>query len=192
MKACLKRLLIVTCVIAWVLTAAVPAFADHLELEASVPGSVQAGEIIEVRVVVRSTDTLDRVPGAAVAAYRNASIVGVEGQVEIANATTDALGVAILRWQERGAATDTIILAYATHEDEVLESNPVTIVAVGSGPQIVRSTSGVQIPGLGAWVLIGLLVTIWGIIQFALVGPVQVARAGSGKAAGAEAEEEPG
>lgn len=159
-----------------VLAVVPPVGADHLEAETTAPDTIRVGDVIEMRVVVRSADTKERVPGATVIAEREASIVGFSGRVEVARATTNELGVATLRWRERTGTTNTIVVAYAAVGETELESLPLSVVTVGSDDQIVRSTSGVRIPGLGAWVLIALLVGVWGVIQFAMVGPVHVAR----------------
>jgi hypothetical protein len=153
-----------------------PAVADHLEAETTAPDTIRVGDVIEMRVVVRSADTKERVPGATVIAEREASIAGFTGRVEVARATTNELGVATLRWRERTGTTNTIVVAYAGEGETELESLPLSVVTVGSDDQIVRSTSGVRIPGFGAWVLIAILVGVWAIIQFAMVGPVHVAR----------------
>lgn len=160
-----------------ILLAAIPPVgADHLEAETTAPDTIRVGDVIEMRVVVRSADTKERIPGATVVAEREASIVGFTGRVEVARATTNELGVATLRWRERTGTTNTIVVAYAGVGETELESLPLSVVTVGSDDQIVRSTSGVRIPGFGAWVLIAILVGVWAIIQFAMVGPVHVAR----------------
>ncbi len=152
------------------------ALADHLDVETSLPDTVKAGEIVEIRVTVTSAATGQRVPGATVIADREASILGFSGRVEIARATANDSGEAILRWRERSGTTSTIVVAYSEAGETDLESLPISIITVGEGPQIVRSTAGIQIPGLGAWVIVGLLVGVWAIIQFSMVGPVQIAR----------------
>ena len=63
-----------------------------------------------------------------------------------------------------------------------MEPTAVKVITVGSGEQLYQSSSGVQIPGFGAWVLVGLVVGIWAIIQFALLGPVEVARIAASEA----------
>lgn len=158
-----------------VLGVAPAASADHLDIDTSAPDSVRAGDTVELRVVVKSSEGGDRVPGATVIAYREAAIVGVSGRVELARAVSNDQGIATLVWQARGGTSESVIVAYATQEDLVLESQPLAVVTVGAGPQLVRSRAGVSIPGFGAWMLIALLVAIWGTIQFAMYGPVRIA-----------------
>ena len=157
------------------LWSAAPAAADHIELQADEPSSVGAGEIVEIDVVLRNAETLERVEGATVIASREATIVGVTGTVELASAVTDELGRATLRWQQRAGTDYVALVAYSVSGDAELESEPIPVVVVGPERQVVRSEAGVQIPGFGAWVLIGVIVSVWGIIQFALVGPMLVA-----------------
>lgn len=155
-----------------------PVLADHLHIEATFPESVQSGDIVDVRVLVSSADTDQPVPGAIVSASRDTSFLGVSDRIDIASTTTDERGVAHLRWQIRSGASELIVLAYSQAGEEVVESEPLSFVTVTPGPQLVRSSAGVRIPGFGAWVLVILLVGIWATIQFALLGPVAVARAG--------------
>lgn len=173
----MRRWLVTAALAAGIIVGLAPSVgADHLEAETSAPDTLRVGDVIEMRVVVRSATTKERIPGATVIAEREASIVGFSGRVEVARATTNDLGVATLRWVERSGTTNTIVVAYAGEGETELESLPVSVVTIGSDDQIVRSTSGVRIPGFGAWVLIAVLVGVWAIIQFAMVGPVQVAR----------------
>lgn len=159
-----------------VLVIAAPVRADHLEVSTSETPTVEPGDFAEVAVVVRSADTQEPVPGATVAIVMDSEIVGVQGSVEIARATTDDQGNATLRWQVRTGTTDGVVIAYAEVGAVAIESQPLPIVTVGSGSQVVGPDAGVQIFGLGAWVLIGILVLVWALIQFAMLGPVRVAR----------------
>lgn len=153
-----------------------PAVAEHIEIETRQPDSVEVGEVIHIQAVVRSAETARRIAGATVVALRDASIAGVSGQVEVARAVSDENGIASLSWQVRGGSIETVLVAYSAPGEAEFESEPLSIITVGSGPQLARSTAGVRIPGLGAWMIIAVLVGIWAVIQFALIGPVQVAR----------------
>lgn len=164
-----------------------PALADHLDISTSEVDAVEPGDIVELAVVVRSADTGQPVPGATVVATIEAEIVGVSGTVELARGITGDDGIATLRWQVRSGATESVVIAFSEAGEVVTESHPLSIVTVGSGRQIVRSESGIQIPGLGAWVLIAVLVLVWALIQFAMLGPVRV-----GLAAAADAREDEG
>jgi len=167
--------LVAMVVVSLTMTAA-PAAADHIEIETEIPDSVVAGETIVIRVIVRSTETGDRIPNALVTVSWEVDFLGVFGRVEVARATTSDRGVAELRWQARAGVSEQVVIAYADHDGTTLESSPESVITVASGSQIVRSRSGVKIPGFGAWVLISLVIGIWATIQFALLGPVEVAR----------------
>jgi len=175
-KGALRWLILVTVVVSSLASASSAARADHLDAEVSAPQTVAAGEVVQMRVVVRLADSGARVPGAVVVASRDASMLGIDGTVEIARSITDRNGIAILRWREHSGRSDTVIVAYAAAGEVEFESVPESVVTEGLGSQIVRSNNGVRIPGLGAWVLIALLVGVWAIIQFAMIGPIQVSR----------------
>jgi len=152
------------------------AAADHHELEMDVGVVSELGEMVELRVTLRDADSGTRIPHAMVVATRQATIAGVTGDVELARATTDELGVARLRWQQRVGVDHTVVVAYAAPGEAGFEFAEIEFAVIGSERQIHRSTAGVKIPGFGAWVLIGLIVVVWGIIQFTLLGPMLVAR----------------
>ena len=148
--------------------------ADHIEIEAFLPDSVATGDIMDLRVIVR-TASGQRIPDATVIATKQATIAGVADDVELARGVTDDLGIVTLHWTVRTAPTLAITIAYEKPGESEFETVELPAVDVAAGGQLERSTSGVQIPGFGAWVLIALLVGIWGLIQFALSGPVRVA-----------------
>ena len=173
------RLVVVLSTVALLLISGTPAFAEHLEVSVEQPGEVTVGDTVKLHVVVRSAESRERVAGATVAATRGTEIAGFSGSVEVAKAVTDENGLAQLSWVERGGVTETVVVAYSAPGENDFESKPLSVYTVSPGPQLERSESGVAIPGFGAWVLIGVLVGIWAIIQFALVGPVQVARLGA-------------
>ena len=173
-----RRALLVAALVVAGLAAGTPAFADHIDLDATFPQNVAVGDVLEVNVVVRSAESGARISGARVAAYRDASIAGVPGRVELAAAVTDELGAAALRWQHRAGGEHTLLVTYSGPSDTEFESTTITIITIGAEPQVVRSEAGVQIPGLGAWVVIGVLLAVWGLIQFSLLGPMTVAREG--------------
>lgn len=166
-------------IIGAVMGAAGPALADHLDVEASVPDDVRVGDVVEIHVLVRSVETGERVQGAAVKAFRDASIAGVSGEVELASATTDGFGEATLRWPQHAGSSHALTVEVSPPGEAEFETVTLSVVTLGSGPQVVRSESGVRIPGLGAWVLIAVLVSVWALIQFALLGPMTVAREGA-------------
>lgn len=175
----LGRTAVAAGMLAVLVAGAAPAFADHLDVATSEPATVSPGDVVEIAVVVRSSETQQPVADAIVVVSIDATIVGVSGPVEIARARTGDDGTATLRWQVRSGATQSVLIAYSEAADVSLESEPLQLVTVGVGEQIVRPEPGLQIPGLGAWVLIGVLVLAWGLIQSAMIGPVRVAQAGA-------------
>ncbi len=169
---------LVAAIVAVLMSAGTPVRADHLDVATSEPPTVSPGDTVAISVVVRSSETQQPVADAVVVVSIDTSIVGVSGPVEIARATTGEDGTATLRWIVRSGATESVLIAYAEAGEVTLESEPLPLVTVGAGRQIVRSESGVSIPGFGAWVLIALLILTWSLIQFAMLGPVRVAAVG--------------
>ncbi len=162
-------------VLCLLLLPALPASAGHIEIEVEQPGTVNVGDTVVLTVLVRSGTNGARVAGALVVATRRAEIAGFSGSVEIARAVTDENGIAKLSWRERSGTNETLVVAYAAPGENQMESEPLQVITVGPGPQLEGPESDFRIPGLGVWVLIAVLVGIWSVIQFALVGPIQVA-----------------
>ncbi len=184
-RAVIRAAAVCALVVVW----ATPAHADHLDLEPAGPPQVAPGDLVEIEVTLRDSATQQLVPGATVVASRDASIVGVSSSVVLATATTDAQGKATLRWQQRASTDHVVLVAFGTVGDVELESQEVPVVVVGPERQVVREESGIQIPGFGAWLLIGVIVAVWGLIQFSLVGPMSVATRSHPDDSGGEDEE---
>lgn len=149
-------------------------YADHIGLDVDLDAIEVTDGTVELRVVVR-TASGQRLADAVVVAHRPASIAGVRGDVEIARSVSDELGIATLTWIERRAEPGPVVLAYAApgeSEFEMLELPDLDIVQT---EQLERSSAGVEIPVLGVWVLIGLLVVVWGLVEYALYGTVRIA-----------------
>lgn len=155
--------------------------ADHIEVEVDLDSVEVANDAVQMQVIVR-TASGQRLPDATVIATRPASIVGVRGEVELARDVSDDLGIARLRWLERRAEPGPITLAYVAPGQTEFETTDLPLLDIVQTAQIERSTAGVAIPILGVWVLIALLVLVWGLVEYALLGTVRVAADGRSEA----------
>lgn len=138
--------------------AASPALAETSLLVAA-PGEARVGDTVPVTVTV--TESGAPVAGAIVLLSRDARFGGVGGSVEIARATTDAAGVADLSYIHRAAEETTTLRVNVVDSDTTLEFD---VISVGEPEQIFQSDFGVNLPGLGGWVLIALVAGLWMII----------------------------
>ncbi|MEE8497082.1 MAG: cytochrome c [Acidimicrobiia bacterium] len=138
--------------------AASPALAET-SLSVAAPGEATVGDTVPVIVTV--TENGAPVAGAIVLLSRDATFAGVSGPVEIGRATTDEAGVADLSYVQRAAEEATTLRVNVVDSDASVEF---TVISVGEAEQIFESDFGVDLPGLGGWVLIALIAGLWTII----------------------------
>lgn len=138
--------------------AAGPALAET-SLSVAAPGEATVGDTVPVIVTV--TENGAPVAGAIVLLSRDATFGGVSGPVEIGRATTDEAGVADLSYVQRAAEETTIFRVNVVDSDALVEF---TVISVGEAEQIFESDFGIDLPGLGGWVLIALIAGLWTII----------------------------
>ena len=138
--------------------AASPALAET-SLSVAAPGEATVGDTVPVIVTV--TENGAPVAGATVLLSRDATFGGVSGPVEIRRATTDEAGVADLSYVQRAAEETTTLRVNVVDSDALVEF---TVISVGEAEQIFESDFGVDLPGLGGWVLIVLIAGLWTII----------------------------
>ncbi|MDH3248459.1 MAG: c-type cytochrome [Acidimicrobiia bacterium] len=152
-----------------------PAFADHLILEVTGPDQAAAGEEIEITVSVRQASTGWPVEGASVVFFGDAFFAGVTGEIRLGSATTNRIGVATFT---------TAFTVRGVHKVRVeVEDQPDTdagtvTVGVGIGSQIVETEVGVEIPGLGSWLVTVVIGSVWVIMIVAVLWLVRVSRSG--------------
>ncbi len=141
-----------------VLTAG-PALADN-SMSVAAPGEAGIGDIVPVLVSV--TEDGSPVTGVVVVLRRNATFAGVSGYVEIARATTSDEGAADLSYVQRGAA-QTSELRVEVLDFDVAQLD-FAVTSVGEAEQIFEPEVGLNLPGLGGWMLIALIGGLWTII----------------------------
>jgi hypothetical protein len=158
---------------------AVPALASHVVVRTSFPSAASVGESVSLAVDLGTPDGAPLV-GATVTYYLHMSFAGVEGEGVIGQAVTDDTGIAAIHYLPRAAGLHEVRIEYvspgATTIEEVLGT-----FDVAGGEQLVRSSGGVDIPGINPGLLMAVLGGVWLIllsVAFRLVG---IARA-SGQA----------
>lgn len=124
------------------------------------PGEAEVGEIVPVTVTV--TENGAPVPDAVVTLSRVAAFAGVSGYVEMMRATTDEDGTADLSFVQRAAELTADLRIDVLDSDA--EPLDFAVTSVGPREQIHRSDTGVDLPGLGGWVLILLVAGLWALI----------------------------
>ena len=153
--------------------------ASHVKLDVVAPSSLTVGNSARVQAVLHSASDDLPIAGATVTFHMEGSFGGVTGDVEIGKAITDENGVALLDYQPRSAGEHRIRIQYlptsASEPEEVIWSHSV----VGADQQLYRSTSGVQVPGVNAWLLMALVAGVWAVLLSVALRVIVIARAGT-------------
>ena len=158
---------------------AVPVLASHLVVRTSFPSAATVGESVSLAVDLGTADGAP-LAGATVTYYLHMSFAGVEGEGVIGRAVTDDAGVAAIHYLPRAAGLHEVRIEYLAPGAATVEEVLGTFDVAG-GEQLVRSSGGVDIPGINPGLLMATLGGVWLIllsVAFRLVG---IARA-SGRA----------
>lgn len=177
MRAAMAALLLVTLAAA-TLPASAAAQAAQVEVRISAPAEARLGEEVQIQVTLQSVDGGAAVADAEVTLHREATFGGVAGDAVLARGITDEDGVAVLDYEPRTAGDVELRMEYAAPDSTEPEAATVTI-SVTEGPQLHRSTAGIQVPGLNIWLLVAVLTGVWGILFAAALMMHGIARAGA-------------
>jgi uncharacterized protein (DUF58 family) len=152
-----------------------PAPSAVLEVTAVTEASV--GEEVPLTA---SLFTADGKPmaNATVRFYVRSSFVGVEGDMEIGRATTDANGFATIPYRP-GREGEVTIRAELAGDGQVTAIETSTPLTVSGSRQVYVESAGIQVPGLGVWVLIAVLTGVWSILFIVALLIFLIAREGA-------------
>jgi mono/diheme cytochrome c family protein len=175
---------IVFLVVGFVLLGSGEAFADHWTVEVSAPEEGALGETIQLTATVHDAATGNPVAGAELVFFSSVSFAGVGGDIELGEALTNNLGVAVFDYELRKLGTHTITVE-GGGEPNVL-SFPVTI-----GGQLYRSPEQIAlIPGAGGWVVTLVVAGVWVTMLVVGFSVIRVTQGSPPAEDGAEAEED--
>ena len=152
--------------------------ASQVSIGISAPEQAAVGDRIEVSATLQSTDDGRPLADTPVIFYTRGSIGGVTSDVELGRAVTDGEGIATLSYQARAAGEREIRVEYLAPGESEPQFASATISVTGA-PQLHRSVSGVQIPVLNSWLIIGVMTTVWSILFFVALRTIAIAGAGS-------------
>ncbi len=144
--------------------------------EITVSADPRVGDLADVLVTLTSTTDGSPVAGVQVRILREVTFAGVTGMVEVAAATTDDDGRAEMDFVPRRAGDQDLVIEYLLPE----AAEPVAAsqsLVVAEGGQIYRSEAGVDIPGLGVWIIIAVATTVWVVLITIAVRVIAIARA---------------
>ncbi len=149
--------------------------AAHVRVDLSLPDQPAIGQPTEIQAHFHSeSDAV--IAGMTVTFHEEVSFGGVTGDVELGRAVTDENGVATLTYEPRTAGTHEILVHY-TYGDGEAEDAAASLTVPATGQQLYRSTAGVKIPGLNAWLLMTLVAAVWAILLSVALRVIAIAHA---------------
>lgn len=168
----MQRALAVACLVVMTLGCwAGVAAADHLSIEVSGPDRVIVGEELQITASVRRASDREPIEGVIVEFFGDSFFAGVSGEIRLGAAETDAIGIAThdLSFSVRGVHR----VRVEVHDGTEIQEDDV-VIGVDSGPQLISSEVGVEIPGLGSWVVTAVVGAVWLVMIVAAVWMVRV------------------
>jgi hypothetical protein len=163
----MKPLLLKTWAVAAVLAAtfvlAGTAAADHVTVNLSVTQQPAIGQPAQVRGEFHSHPGGAPIAGMTVTLHEQVTAFQVTGDAELAQAVTDANGVATLTYNLTVAGDHELHVTY-TNGDAAPEDASVSVTVPADGQQLYQSTAGVSIPGLNVWLLMAVVATVWTVL----------------------------
>ena len=173
----LRRAAMAAAVAAVALFTTTPALAATIEIAVGAPEEVSIGQQVEVKAVL--SDAGAPVVGADVALTYQASLSGESGRVEIATATTDTSGIAILTYEQRADENGEMQVVYLGSDADAVEPYAFTIAVSGEPLQLYQVGTGVSIPFVNGTLVILIISGVWVLIALAAIYLVRVGRAGA-------------
>lgn len=154
----------------------VPALAAGVEIAVGAPERVAVGQDVVVKAVLSQDG--NPVVGAEVAVTYQASLAGESGRVELASATTDDTGTAVMVYQQRADDNGEMQVVYLGPDVEAVTPYTFTIAVEAGGQQLYRQETGVRIPFVNGTLVIVVISGVWFLIALAAIYLVRVGLAG--------------
>lgn len=163
-------------IVATVLGMSGPAVAASIGISVGAPESVVVGQDVEVKAVLSDDGT--PVEGAEIALTYKTTFAGKSARVELARATTDKTGTAVMVYQQRSDSNTEMQIVYLGPETAPVEPFMFTITVEAEGVQLYSSESGVEIPFINGTLVIVVITGVWSLIALSAVYLVRVGKAG--------------
>jgi hypothetical protein len=154
--------------------------ASHVTVKVTTtPEQATVGRPAAVQISLRSAHGGLPVANTPVIFYEQESFGRVTGDVELGRAVTNQDGVAVLGYQPRSPGDHQIRVEYVTPGESQPEVASSSISVAAGASQLYRSTAGIHVPGLGAWLVIALVTLVWAILFSVALRVLAIARAGT-------------
>lgn len=153
--------------------------ADPITLELKAPTRVNLGEKIEIESLLRD-GAGKPVPAVSVVLYSGASFLSTSGNVQLGETATDALGRALFAYEARTQGEVTLYASFPGDARYSAADASVQLTVEGSAQLTRHPVEGVRVPGIGPWILAGILGGVWSIYLVVMLLLALIAREGAG------------
>jgi hypothetical protein len=174
-----RPLSLVLAVLFLVLVTSQPVWAaDPVTLELKAPERVALGEKIEVESLLLD-GTGKPVPAASVVLYSGANFLSTSGNVQLGRTATDAHGMARFSYQARTEGEITLNASFLGDDRYGAAQASIPLVVEGSAQLTRHPVEGVRVPGIGPWILAGILGGVWSTYLAVMAFLALIAREGA-------------
>lgn len=151
--------------------------ADPVVLELQVAEQATLGEEVLVTATLRDSKGL-AVQGAIIVLWHPGTFLSTGGTVRLGEATTDSQGKATFLYEPRTEGLVTMTASFPGNDRHDFAAASAGVTVQGSR-QLYFESAGVQVPGLGVWLLVAVLGTVWSVYFTVVVLLTRIARAAS-------------
>lgn len=152
------------------------------ELQVSAPVEAAIGDALELRIVLIDSDDAASIPGATVTLYERTGFMDVSArEVAVASAVTADDGAAVIRFRARREGVRNLIVRFDGDPDHGASFAEFEL-PVAPGPAIYTVEPPPGIPGVNRFLVVGILVVVWGTMFIIAAHVVAIAREGHSEA----------
>ena len=171
-----RVLVAVMAIAAIVLTPSATARADDpVTLEIDAPQEMTLGEVATIGVVIRDSSGAP-LPRASLVLEGRGSFLSTDGAMRLGEGVTDAQGRVAFPYQARTEDPTELTVRFTGDGRHGPVDSSVNFETKGTA-QLYTETAGVRVPGVGVWLLAGLLGGVWSTYFAVMVFLTLIARA---------------
>lgn len=150
-----------------------PREATHLQVAG--PEDVPLGNPARILAVLRDAQS-NPIGEATIVFTSPVSFAGTAAEMELGEARTDVDGVALLDYQLRAEGRNQFIARFYGDRTYQPSQASAVVLATGTG-QLARRSAGVEVPFLGSWTLVLVLLGVWSVYLVAMLLVSQIPEA---------------
>lgn len=133
--------------------------AQPAQIELVISEDWKVGQETTVQALLSQGDGTP-IGGGKVAFGATAEFANVKGEIELGQAVTSDQGVAELAYLPRSSGAQTVIARFEGN-DRYGPAESSQLVSIETGPQIYHEEAGVEVPGIGVWLVSAGLAVVW-------------------------------